>query len=72
MLVLILINVLLAIKQYHLSVFYCSLGIGVVERMANDWPLPQAMNMDLFYIADEKGYTDYPIYEGAKKSIISL
>ncbi|MFM9910129.1 MAG: alkene reductase [Chitinophagaceae bacterium] len=44
----------------------------LVERMANDWPLSQDLTMDLFYTADEKGYTDYPIYEGAKKSIISL
>ena len=44
----------------------------LVERMANDWPLSQDLHMDLFYTADEKGYTDYPIYEGAKKSIISV
>jgi N-ethylmaleimide reductase len=35
----------------------------LVERMANDWPLPQDLKMDLFYTADEKGYTDYPIYK---------
>jgi N-ethylmaleimide reductase len=35
----------------------------LVERMANDWPLSQDLDMDLFYTADEKGYTDYPIYK---------
>ncbi len=35
----------------------------LVERMANDWPLFQDMNMDLFYTADEKGYTDYPTHK---------
>ena len=44
----------------------------LVERMANDWPLSQDLKMDLFYTADEKGYTDYPIYEAAKKTITAL
>ena len=44
----------------------------LVERMANNWPLSKDLKMDLFYTADEKGYTDYPMYEGAKKSIISV
>ena len=35
----------------------------LVERMANDWPLSQELKMDLFYSADEKGYTDYPLYQ---------
>ncbi|MBC7507494.1 MAG: alkene reductase [Ferruginibacter sp.] len=35
----------------------------LVERMENDWPLSQDLHMDLFYTADEKGYTDYPIYK---------
>jgi len=35
----------------------------LVERMANNWPLSTALHMDLFYTADEKGYTDYPIYD---------
>jgi N-ethylmaleimide reductase len=35
----------------------------LVERMANDWPLSTDLKMDLFYGADEKGYTDYPIYK---------
>jgi N-ethylmaleimide reductase len=32
----------------------------LVERMKNSWPLSQALKMELFYSADEKGYTDYP------------
>jgi N-ethylmaleimide reductase len=36
----------------------------LVERFKNDWPLSQDLNMDLFYTADEKGYTDYPVYKG--------
>ena len=32
----------------------------LVERMKNDWPLAKDLHMDLFYTADEKGYTDYP------------
>ena len=35
----------------------------LVDRMANDYPLSQDLNMDLFYSADEKGYTDYPLYK---------
>lgn len=35
----------------------------LVERMANNWPLSTDLKMDLFYSADEKGYTDYPIYK---------
>ena len=35
----------------------------LVERMTNDWPLSEKMDMDLFYTADEKGYTDYPAYQ---------
>jgi N-ethylmaleimide reductase len=35
----------------------------LVERMANDWPMSQDLHMDLFYTADEKGYTDYPVYK---------
>lgn len=34
----------------------------LVERFKNDWPLSQNLNADLFYTADEKGYTDYPRY----------
>jgi N-ethylmaleimide reductase len=35
----------------------------LVHRMKNDLPLSQDLKMDLFYSADEKGYTDYPVYE---------
>jgi N-ethylmaleimide reductase len=35
----------------------------LVERMENDWPLSEELNMDQFYTADEKGYTDYPVYK---------
>lgn len=35
----------------------------LVERMENNWPLSQELKMDLFYTADEKGYTDYPEYK---------
>jgi N-ethylmaleimide reductase len=36
----------------------------LVERFKNNWPLSKDLKMDLFYTADEKGYTDYPIYKG--------
>jgi N-ethylmaleimide reductase len=36
----------------------------LVERLENNWPLSQDLNMDLFYSADEKGYTDYQVYKG--------
>jgi N-ethylmaleimide reductase len=35
----------------------------LVERLKNNWPLSQDLRMDLFYTADEKGYTDYPFYK---------
>ncbi len=35
----------------------------LTERMQNNWPLSEALNMDQFYTADEKGYTDYPAYK---------
>jgi N-ethylmaleimide reductase len=34
----------------------------LVERFKNNWPLSSDLKMDLFYSADEKGYTDYPVY----------
>lgn len=34
----------------------------LVERLKNNWPLSQDLHMDLFYTADAKGYTDYPMY----------
>ncbi|BBE17834.1 2,4-dienoyl-CoA reductase [NADPH] [Aquipluma nitroreducens] len=35
----------------------------LTKRMQNNWPLSEALNMDQFYTADEKGYTDYPAYK---------
>lgn len=35
----------------------------LVERMQNNWSLSETLNMDQFYTADEKGYTDYPLYK---------
>jgi N-ethylmaleimide reductase len=35
----------------------------LVERLKNNWPLSKELKMDLFYSADEKGYTDYPLYK---------
>jgi N-ethylmaleimide reductase len=37
----------------------------LVDRFKNNWPLSQDLKMDLFYTADEKGYTDYPVYKAA-------
>lgn len=34
----------------------------LIERFKNNWPLSTDLKMDLFYSADEKGYTDYPVY----------
>jgi len=34
----------------------------LVERFKNNWPLSHNLNSDLFYTADEKGYTDYPVF----------
>jgi len=34
----------------------------LVERFRNNLPLSTDLKMDLFYSADEKGYTDYPVY----------
>ena len=34
----------------------------LIERFEHNWPLAKDLNMDLFYSADEKGYTDYPEY----------
>ncbi len=36
----------------------------LVERFKNNWSLSKDLKMDMFYTADEKGYTDYPYYEG--------
>jgi N-ethylmaleimide reductase len=35
----------------------------LVERFKNNWPLSKDLKTDLFYSADEKGYTDYPIFK---------
>ena len=34
----------------------------LVNRFQSNWPLSQDLKMDLFYTADEVGYTDYPNY----------
>lgn len=34
----------------------------LVDRLKNNLPLSQHLDMNLFYSADEKGYTDYPVY----------
>jgi N-ethylmaleimide reductase len=36
----------------------------LTERIKNRWPLSETLNMDQFYTPDEKGYTDYPLYNG--------
>jgi len=35
-----------------------------VDRIKNGWPLTNEIKMDLFYTADDKGYTDYAVYSG--------
>lgn len=35
----------------------------LVDRLKNDLPLSQIFHADLLYTADEKGYTDYPVYQ---------
>ncbi|HEX2934943.1 MAG TPA: alkene reductase [Bacteroidales bacterium] len=35
----------------------------LVERFKNNWPLSEDLNSQLFYSADELGYTDYPFYK---------
>ncbi len=42
----------------------------LVERLKHNWPLSGELHMDLFYTADEKGYTDYPIYDALKAESI--
>ncbi|MEI6821838.1 MAG: alkene reductase [Bacteroidota bacterium] len=34
----------------------------LVDRFKNNCPLSEDLKMDMFYSADEKGYTDYPLY----------
>jgi N-ethylmaleimide reductase len=35
-------------------------NLDLVERMGDNQELSQNLKMDLFYTADEKGYSDYP------------
>jgi N-ethylmaleimide reductase len=35
----------------------------LVERFKNNWSLSPDLNPDLFYTADENGYTDYPVHQ---------
>ena len=35
----------------------------LVNRLQNNYPLSQNLDKSLFYTADEKGYTDYPVYK---------
>ena len=35
----------------------------LVDRFKNNYPLSADLKMDLFYTADEKGYTDYPSFK---------
>jgi len=35
----------------------------LVNRLKNNYPLSTDLKMNLFYSADEKGYTDYPVYK---------
>jgi N-ethylmaleimide reductase len=37
----------------------------LVNRMQHDLPLSKDLKMDLFYAADEKGFTDYPVIEAS-------
>lgn len=37
----------------------------LVERLAKNWPLSIDLHMDLFYTADEKGYTEYLVHQQA-------
>jgi N-ethylmaleimide reductase len=38
----------------------------LVERLEFNHELSQSLNADLFYSADEKGYTDYPTFKAPK------
>jgi N-ethylmaleimide reductase len=35
----------------------------LVDRFKNNWELSKDLKMDLFYMSDSKGYTDYPTYK---------
>ena len=34
----------------------------LLDRFKNNWPLSEELKMDLFYSAEDIGYTDYPNY----------
>jgi N-ethylmaleimide reductase len=34
----------------------------LADRLRKNWDLSQNLKMDLFYTADDKGYTDYPLF----------
>ena len=39
----------------------------LVERLKNNLPFSTNLKTDLYYTADEKGYTDYPVYNSHEK-----
>jgi N-ethylmaleimide reductase len=41
----------------------------LVDRFANDWPLTESTDMSRWYSYDEKGYTDYPMYDESKSAV---
>jgi N-ethylmaleimide reductase len=41
----------------------------LVETLKNNWSISSDLKMDLFYSADEKGYTDYPVHKAIASSI---
>ncbi|MEO7048446.1 MAG: alkene reductase, partial [Ferruginibacter sp.] len=42
----------------------------LVARLTNNQPLSKELDMDLFYTADYKGYTDYPVYRQSPLSAL--
>lgn len=44
----------------------------LVTRFKNNWSLSNELHTDLFYTADKKGYTDYPVSEKIKASSLKL
>lgn len=36
----------------------------LVDRFRNNWPLSKDLKLNLFYTPGERGYTDYPVYNG--------
>jgi N-ethylmaleimide reductase len=41
----------------------------LVERFANGWPLAESTDMSTWYSNDEKGYTDYPKFDGSTTAV---